>query len=122
MVPGDLVVMRFKATFGTQSFQDPNIANPFYPQGATGVEPGHIALVMTGADAGDAQTISAVNQDSNGNYTIFELAAPWAIQPATGDIVIVVEAAYGPEVHTQSFSAATRGAVSGVVGLDLLMG
>jgi hypothetical protein len=120
LVEGDLVVMRFKATFGAQSFQDANIANPFYPQGATGVEPGHLAMVLTGADAGDVQTISAVNQDGSGNYTIFELAAPWAIQPATGDIVIIVEAAYGPEVHTQSFSSATRGATSGVVAEPLV--
>lgn len=96
----DLMVMRFNATFGKQSFSDSLIANPFYPGGATGVEPGHVAVMLSGPNAGDMQVIESVNKDSNGNYTEFLLANPWTVQPNDGDWVIIVEAAWGPEYHT----------------------
>lgn len=113
LVPGDLVVMRFKATFGSQSFQDPNIANPYYPAGATGIEAGHLALMLAGPDAGDVQTIGSVSTDGDGNKTIVELAGPWAKQPNDGDIVIVVEPAWGPGALTQPIPSPNRTAASG---------
>jgi len=87
---GDLVVMRPHYTFTAQSMADLLIANPYYPTGANAtVEPGHVAVCMTGANAGDRRTISSVTADINGHYTIFNLASPWAITPATGDLVII---------------------------------
>jgi hypothetical protein len=115
LVVGDLVLMRYNATFGPSSFGDLGIANSYYPQGATAVESGHVALVMTGPDAGDAQQIASVSQDADGNYTIIELAGTWKTQPNDGDIVIIVEAGWGPEQHTHSFSVLSRGAANGVV-------
>jgi hypothetical protein len=74
---------------------DPNIANPYYPSGMTGTGPtgpeaGHLAVVLTGVDAGDVQTIAGTSQDTNGNYTIVNLAGTWATTPNTGDVVIIV--------------------------------
>src|SRR5262249_48326179 len=65
LVVGDLVVMRFDPTFGPQSFSDPLIANPYYPSGATAIESGHLAVVLTGPDAGDVQTIASVAVDGS---------------------------------------------------------
>jgi len=115
LVVGDLLVMRMNPTFTATSFSDPLVANALYPQGATAVEAGHVAVVLSGEDAGDVQTIASVSVDGSGHYTIFELAAPWTITPAAGDIVIICEAAWGPEFHTHPFSVPSRGAVSGVV-------
>ena len=115
LVPGDLVVMRMNPTFTAQSFYDPNIANAYYPNGADDVEAGFIAMVLTGVDAGDAVPIASVSTDSFGNSTIFELANPWAIQPNTGDIVIVVEAVWGPEWHTHALASPNRDALGGVL-------
>jgi len=115
LVVGDLLTMRFKTQFTTTSVSDPNIANPYYPQGDTGTESGHVAMVLTGPDAGDVQIVSSVSTDINGNYTIYELAAPWAIQPNDGDIVIITEALWGPEYLTQSFISPKTNAVSGVI-------
>lgn len=94
---GDVVMMRHNATFSSTGFSDPNIANGFYPAGATGVEAGHVAVVLSGADAGDVQTIASVGQDGNGNYTIFNLAGQWATTPATGDLVVICAPAAQPE-------------------------
>jgi hypothetical protein len=112
---GDLVVMRTKATFTPYGFSDPNIANSYYPSGMSGVEAGHLAMVMSGPDAGDVQTVGSVSLDSNGHYTVVNLAGAWEITPNTGDIVIVVEAAFSPEVKTQRFSIPNKGSFTGVV-------
>lgn len=120
LVVGDLLVMRFKATFTATSFSDPNIANSFYPDGATGIEEGHVAMVLTGPDAGDVQTIASVSLDGGGKKTIINLASAWRVQPNDGDLVIVVEAGWGPESLTQSFSSAGRGAVNGVAASPLV--
>jgi hypothetical protein len=111
---GDLVVMRFAATFTATSFSDPSIANPFYPAGATSVEAGHVAVVLTGADTGDVQTISDVALDGFGNSTILDLAGSWKITPAPGDLVIVCAPAAAPEVATEALLT-RNGSVSGVV-------
>jgi hypothetical protein len=111
---GDLVVMNHHATFTDTSFSDPNIANGIYPTGATGVEAGHVAVVLTGADAGDMQTIQSVGQDGNGNYTIFNLAGPWKITPATGDSVVICTPSNAPESATAAFAVA-NGSFGGVV-------
>ena len=120
LVPGDLVVMRFKATFTSSSFSDPNIANPYYPYGAASgsplvpiIESGHIARVVTGIDAGDTQAIEGLGIDGNGNYTIVLLAGEWAIQPADGDIVIIEDAAFGPEYHTPGITSPNRLSLTG---------
>lgn len=122
LVPGDLVLMRYNATFTDTGFTDPLIANPYYPLGAAAgspptavIEAGHVALVLTGPDAGDAQAIDSVGVDGFGNYTEILLANKWAITPNAGDIVIIVEAAFGPEVHSKALTAPSRGAVTGVL-------
>lgn len=114
LVPGDLLVMRFKAIFGPSSFQDTEIANPYFPSGAadTNIEPGHLVMVLTGPDIGDVQTIASI---SGVNNDTFQLAGKWKIQPNDGDIVIVVDPAYSPEVPTHIFQVPNRGAFSGVV-------
>lgn len=114
LVVGDLLAMNYKTVFGEASVSDANIANPFYPDGATGVEPGHLALVLMGPAAGTFGTVESVSVDGDGKYTIFNLASPWAIQPNDGDQVVIVEAGFGPEEHTQSFWSPNRTAVSGV--------
>jgi len=102
---GDLVVMRTKATFTDTSFSDPNIANPYYPGGASGVEAGRVAVVLTGADAGDVQMIDSVSGAGN---TQFNLAGRWKITPAAGDLVIVC-AAESVEDPTAAVSAKHSG-------------
>jgi hypothetical protein len=101
---GDVVAMNLDATFTPTSFSDPLIANPYYPGGATGIEAGNVAVVLTGPDAGDVQLIGSVALDGSGHPTIFELAGKWNITPNAGDQVIVCEASYGPEYHS-SFAA-----------------
>jgi hypothetical protein len=92
LLAGDLLVMRGRYTFDatTGAFSDLNVANSYYPTGADAtVEPGHVAIVLTGADAGDMRTIKSVTTDVNGNYTVFNPASPWTITPATGDLVAI---------------------------------
>lgn len=121
---GDVVMMRHNATFNASSFTDPNIANGFYPTGATGVEAGHLAVVLTGADAGDVQTVASVTTDAFGNYTVFNLAGSWAVTPATGDLVIIC-AGNQPEWKTApiySKSAAIGGIIVAQPNVDNLAG
>jgi hypothetical protein len=106
LVSGDLVVMRALYTFTPDGFSDPNVANGYYPQGATGVEAGHLAIVLTGADAGDIQSIASVSQDSSGNYTKFNIQGQWQVTPTTGDLVVIcapTQADYyaTPNIQTQ---------------------
>ena len=121
---GDLVVMRDRPTFTPNSFQDPNIANPYYPSGDTVVEAGHVAIVLTGADTGDIQTIANVSLDGSGHSTIFDLSGTWAVTPATGDLVVVCAPSNAPESVSAPL-AVSNGAVSAVVaqlGVDNLSG
>ena len=97
--------MRDKATFTSNSFSDPNIANPYYPGGDTGVEAGHVAVVMSGADRGDVQPIASVT----GVYT-YNLVGNWKITPATGDLVVIcspdmLSPVPSPSVYSKNSSA-----------------
>jgi hypothetical protein len=60
------------------------------------------------------RTIASVATDGSGNYTIFNLTTPWAITPATGDVVVICATATNPEHGTPQLSA-LNGSVSGVV-------
>lgn len=91
----DLITARDLFTFTDNSLSCPLIANGIYPGGDTGVEAGHLAVVMSGADYGDMVAISSVSNDSNGKPTIYNLANNWAITPSTGDIVIIVDPTSG---------------------------
>jgi hypothetical protein len=91
---GDLVSMNFNATFTDTGFSDANIENAFYPGGATGVEAGHVAVVLSGADAGDIQTIASVG----GDFTSFTLAGQWNVTPSMGDWVVICNAADVAEI------------------------
>ena len=90
----DLMCMRFNPTFTANSFTDPNMVNSYYTSGITGdLDPGLVAVVLSGPDQGDSVTISAVSGDDT-----IVLASPWAITPNPGDIVVVVDPAKAPEV------------------------
>jgi hypothetical protein len=110
---GDLVTMRTKPTFTATSFSDVNIANGFAPSGATGIEAGHVAYVLTGPDKGDSQTISSVGLDGSLHSTIFNLAGSWVITPNTGDIVVICDSAKAPEVLSGPISVINAGALVG---------
>jgi hypothetical protein len=110
---GDVVTLRFKATFTATSFSDVNTANSLYPTGADGtVEPGHVAVCLSGANYGDVRTIESVTQDGNGNYTVFNLSSPWNVTPTTGDIVVI---AAPNATETLSASVSAKYGISGVV-------
>ena len=115
LAPGDLLVMRTNASFTTYGFDDPAIANPYYPSGMTGVEKGHLARVMDGPDAGDVQTVASVTIGAGGQLTKVTLAGAWEIRPNTGDRVIITEAAFSPEVKTDPFVISNKTSLSGVV-------
>jgi hypothetical protein len=119
---GDLVMLRMNPTFSSVSLADPMIANPYYPNGADpSFEVGHQLLVLSGPDAGDIQTIAGMGTDGSGHYTIYRLASPWKVTPNAGDIVVVVEAEWGPEIHTKSYSIASNTAtISGVLMAPLV--
>ncbi len=104
---GDLVMMRYQATFTDTSFTDPLTANPYYPDGADpNQEAGRLAVVLTGADAGDVQPLSG----SSGGDT-FNLAGTWKVRPADGDIVIIVAPSTEPEQPTPAFVVPNKFAV-----------
>ena len=128
LAQGDLVVMRHKPTFTAKTFSDALIANPYYPSGATGTGPtgpevGHVAVVLSGADAGDIQTIASVTTDGSGHYTVFNLAGQWKITPATGDIVVVCAPASAHEWTSAPISTrnGTNSAVVATVNMQNLM-
>jgi hypothetical protein len=108
----DVVVMRMNPIFTANSFSDKNVANGYYPNGATNVEVGHIAVVMTGADYGDAVPIANVETDSNGHKTIFNLEHDWEVQPLPGDIVVIVAPSTRPEWNSPKLTVVN--AVAGV--------
>ena len=111
--PNDLMVVRFKATFTANSFTDPNINNPYFPSGANDVEVGYVAIVLTGVDAGDVQTVSGVSTMVNPNDT-FLISGAWATTPNAGDIVIVCTAALAPQVASPAQSAPNK-SVGGIM-------
>ena len=115
LATGDVVMMRTFATFTDTGYSDANIANSYYPSGMTGVEAGHLAMVLTGADAGDVQTIASVGTDGFGNSTVVNLAGSWEITPATGDIVVVVAPATEPGVQAGPFRVPDKAAFTGIV-------
>lgn len=84
---GDWVVMRGNYTFGASSFYDTNIANAYYPSGDTGVEATHLAVVLTGANAGDIQTLTGGAGSAANPWT---LSQPWTITPSPGDVVVII--------------------------------
>lgn len=91
---GDLLVMRPHCTFTATGFSDGGYANAYAPTGADpAAEAGAVAIVLTGPDAGDVQTIETVLDAGGGKYTNWKLAGQWAITPNAGDLVIVCEAA-----------------------------
>ena len=103
---GDLLVLRGNYLFTPNSFSDTSVANAYYPSGATGVEAGHVAVVMTGRDAGDMQSIAYVTDAAGGtgpftpsNPAItFVLAGQWKTPPNTGDIVVICASGNLPEI------------------------
>jgi hypothetical protein len=84
--------MRHKATFTATGFSDSNIANEYYPAGATAVESGHLAIMVDGVDKGDVQTVASVTESSPGSglFDTFNLAGAWLVTPNTGDHVVIV--------------------------------
>ena len=113
---GDLLLMRARYTFDptTGAFSDLNAANSYYPTGGNAVvEPGHVAIMLSGADTGDMRTIQSITADVNGNFTVFNPASPWTITPATGDLVAICSPA-GSEWPSPPVTA-QNGSVSGVM-------
>jgi hypothetical protein len=106
---GDLVTVLLNATFTANSYTDPNIANGYYPTGDTGIEAGHLAMVLDGPDAGDVQPIASIS--GTNNITV-NLAGAWQVTPNAGDTVIVVAPSTVPE--WRSNSASTPNASGGV--------
>jgi hypothetical protein len=106
--PDDLLVCRFNATFTANSFTDPNIVNAYYPSGADDVESGYVAIVLTGADAGDIQTVASIGI----GFDEFTLTGQWNVTPATGDLVIICKPPFTPEVPGPSLWASMLGQVA----------
>jgi len=117
---GDLLVMRDKATFTANGWSDPNIANTYYPSGDTGIEAGHVALMLSGSDAGNMQSIGIVNSGDTG-YT---LSGQWATKPNDGDLIIVCAPALASEVvcPPASFSTPVPGVVVAQPNVQNLQG
>jgi hypothetical protein len=82
-VGGDLMVMRYKATFTANGFSDANIANGFYTSGDTVSRAGYYAVVLSGADILDVKPIAS------NSTTAYTLVGNWAVTPQTGDIVVI---------------------------------
>jgi hypothetical protein len=112
---GDLVTVFSKFTFTDNSMTDPNIANGYYPSGATGVNAGLVAVVMTGADAGDVQTIASVTTDGSGNYTVFNIAGSWQVTPATGDVVVICAPDVNGPPPSSAISVPNKNSLNGVL-------
>ena len=102
---GDLVTIRGQYAFTPNSFGDTNIANDYYPTGDLAVEPGHLAYVMTGVDAGDVQTIASVTGTPP---TTFNISGTWGVTPNTGDVVIICAPESAPEYTTGKLSTANK--------------
>src|ERR1017187_2038136 len=109
---GDLVGVLFKPTFTANSFTDANIANGYYPTGDTGIEKGHLAVMMTGVNAGDVQTVSSV---SGVNNITVNISGKWQVTPATGDVVMICLPAAVPEWKGRALSTPNRTGGSAVI-------
>ena len=106
LVLGDLVTMRYKATFTDTTLFDANIANSYYPHGANDVEAGDVAIALSGADTGDIKTLADPIESSPGSgiFDTFTLTTPWTTRPATGDIVVICKPSQAPEVQSGKWS------------------
>lgn len=105
----DVMVCRFNATFKQQgvggatvsSFTDLQLLNSYSPTGIFGdLAPGLVAMVITGIDAGDTQTIAAVSSSTGSMTTAdtFVLSGKWAVTPNTGDQVIIIDPTVQPVI------------------------
>jgi hypothetical protein len=112
---GDLLLMRHKATFTPSSFCDPNIANEYYPNGATAVEAGHVAIMVDGIDKGDLLVVESVTESvpGSGRFDTFNMAGAWQITPNTGDHVVIVAPGW---VDTQASSMPAQVTVPTLAG------
>lgn len=111
--PLDLVVMRYNATFTADSFTDNKIANAYYPSGADpetddAAAGKYVAVVLSGADAGDVQPINAVSGseiDTTGGggsgAVIYSVCA--------GGKVVDLKILKGGSGYTSNFSVAIGG-------------
>ncbi len=110
--PLDVIVIRMKPTFTANGFSDANLVNCFAPAGLDPPEePGRIAVVLTGPDAGDWQTIASATSTS------FTLAGSWVVQPNDGDLVIVLDPKPTPLYQGGSVRTPNRAAFSGTVAV-----
>jgi hypothetical protein len=110
---GDLVTVRYKPTFTASSFTDTNIANGFYPTGDLDTEAGHLAVMMTGPDAGDMQTVASVS--GTNNITI-NIQGTWQVTPNAGDVVIIIDPHNSGNLPSSSFQIPNKNAGAVVVG------
>jgi hypothetical protein len=101
---GDVVVMRSNPTFTASSFTDLNIANTYYPGGMSGIEVGHWAMMMTGPDAGDVQTVTSITGTNDTTINV----TPWNVLPDAGDIVLILQPNFAPAVLTQPITASNK--------------
>lgn len=108
---GDVVVMRSNPTFTATSFTDLNIANSYYPAGMSGIEVGHWAMVTTGPDTGDVQTVTSITGTNDTTINV----TPWKVRPNAGDIVLILNPDYAPEVLTQPITASNKTPTNGEV-------
>lgn len=111
--PLDLLVMRYNATFTANTFTDNNIANCYYPTGAdpeaSDAEAGkYVAVVLTGADAGDVQAINGI---SGGLVDTAGGGGSGAIVLTTvsGGMVVGLTIVSGGSGYTTNFSATIGG-------------
>jgi hypothetical protein len=109
---GDLLAMRPKCTFTADGFSDTGYANAFAPTGADPVvQPGRVAVMLNGPDAGDVQTILSVGLDGGGHYTDWKLAGTWTVTPNAGDLVVVCDASVR-ETPSDAFVARNGSAIA----------
>jgi hypothetical protein len=111
--PGDSVGMCFNPTFTDSTFVELNVDNAFNSAGAITVKAGQVAVVLSGADSGDMVPIASVGPGA-GTETVFSLSSTWKITPATGDLVVICNAADAPEILSLPIksSAALTGTVA----------
>ena len=103
--------MRSSPTFTATSFTDLNISNMYYPGGMSGIEVGHWAMVTTGPDTGDVQTVTSITGTNDTTINV----TPWKVRPNTGDIVLILNPDYAPEVLTQPITASNKTPTNGEV-------
>jgi hypothetical protein len=110
---GDLVTVLYKPAYTSSSFTDANIANAYYPTGDLATEAGHLAVVMTGPDAGDMQTVASV---SGTNNTTINISGTWQVTPNAGDVVIIIDPHNSGNLPSSSFQTPNKSGGAVVVG------